>query len=136
MAVANETGVRRLADLRILVVEDHVDIAHILRLVLRKWGCAVTVCHDGPSALEAARELQPDVVLLDICLPGMDGHEVACHLREDEGEHRPVIIATTALNDAQTRRRSVESGIDLHLSKPLHAVHLRQQIVSLTGCAS
>ena len=75
--------------------------------------------HDGPSAIEAARDYRPDFVLLDIGLPGMDGYEVARRLREDEWCKDAVIIAISGYGQEEDRRRSKEAGFDHHLVKPI-----------------
>jgi DNA-binding response OmpR family regulator len=78
----------------------------------------ILVAHDGLAALEAADRLDPDVVLLDLDLPELDGLEVARRLRKGDGE-RPLIVATTGFGQAEDRRRTAEAGFDLHLTKPL-----------------
>jgi CheY-like chemotaxis protein len=104
--------------LRVLIVEDHADTAEAMALLLRIHGHAVEAFPNGPTALERAQAEPPDVVLLDLALPGMDGYEVARRLREQCGEKRPLLIAVTGYGREEDRRRSAEAGIDLHLLKP------------------
>jgi DNA-binding response OmpR family regulator len=83
------------------------------------FGHEVRVAFDGPAALDAARDVQPDVVLLDIGLPGgMDGYEVARRLQEQRADRRPLLVAVTGLGSEADRRHSSEVGIDLLLVKP------------------
>ncbi len=105
---------------RILVVDDNVDAATSLaRLLSRLMGQEVRVAHDGPSALEVAEEFRPDLVLLDIGMPGMDGHEVARRLRGRPEFERTLLVALTGWGQEQDRKKSSESGIDCHLVKPV-----------------
>jgi two-component system OmpR family response regulator len=111
--------------LRVLVVEDDQDNADSLALLLRLGGHDVEVTADGLSALQAVQSAQPDVVLLDIGLPKLDGWHVAKEIRQHRnGKRRPLIIAVTGYGDQPSRLRSYESGIDLHLTKPVNPVEL------------
>ena len=105
--------------LRVLVVDDHGDCACSLALLLRTWGHDVNMANDGPAALRLAAEQQPDVVLLDIGLPTMDGFKVAQALRAQAVVRRPMIIAQTGHCLPEHLHQSREAGIDLHLSKPV-----------------
>ena len=98
---------RRLPRRRILVVDDNVDAAESLaRLLTRLYGHEVRVAHDGPEALAAAEEFRPEVVLLDIGLPGMDGYEVARRLRERPEFEETLLVALTGWGQEADRRRS------------------------------
>ncbi len=105
--------------MRVLVVEDHKDQAHTLARLLEQCGHEVSVAFNGHSAVEQARLNQPDVALLDIGLPGIDGWEVARSLNEMAIEKRPLLVAITGNDTDNDRRISDEVGIDLHLSKPV-----------------
>jgi CheY-like chemotaxis protein len=107
-----------MSGLHILVVEDCDEAAASLALFLRRLGHHVRVAADGPAAIAGAGADKPDVVLLDIALPGMSGDDVARHLREHLLDKPPLIIALTGCGRESDRRRSEESGIDLHLVKP------------------
>jgi CheY-like chemotaxis protein len=100
---------------RVLVVDDAVDAAELFGEVLRMNGHDFRVAHDGPGALQVALEFEPDVVLLDLGLPGMDGYEVARRLREQGGNMR--LIAVTGYTRDPERLR--EAGFDDHLMKPV-----------------
>jgi CheY-like chemotaxis protein len=107
------------AALRVLVVEDHEDTAQSTSMLLALYGYEVHLAPDGPSALQAARSTHPDVVLLDLGLPKMDGWQVAKQLREQVNCKRPFLIAVTGYGRQIDHERSHEAGIDLHLVKPV-----------------
>ena len=109
---------------RVLVVDDNRDAADSLAMVLKLTGHQVLAAHDGPSALAVAAKFQPEIVLLDIGLPGMDGYAVARRLREAAGGANLVIIALTGYGQDEDRRRSQEAGIDHHLVKPVKPSYL------------
>jgi CheY-like chemotaxis protein len=105
--------------LRILVVDDNADAARLLSDSLQALGHRAVVAFDGPSALERASAFHPDVVLLDLGLPVMDGFEVAQRLRalpESEGLE---VIATTGYGQDIDRQRTRDSGFDAHMTKPV-----------------
>ena len=104
---------------RVLVVDDNGDAASMLARLLGRWGYIVEVAHDGPAALTLARESSPDIVLLDIGLPGMDGYEVARQLRKETTPPRPMIVALTGYGQEADRRKAREAGFDRHLVKPV-----------------
>ncbi len=103
---------------RVLVVDDNVDAAELLAEVLELDGHEVSIAHDGVTALERVGTFAPDVVFLDIGLPGMDGYEVARRLRERLGALTPKVVAVTGYGQAGDRQRSREAGFDAHLVKP------------------
>jgi PAS domain S-box-containing protein len=104
---------------RVLVVEDNIYAAKSFATLLRLDGHEVQIAHDGPMALQMATTFQPDVILLDIGLPGIDGYEVANRLRGQDEFRETRIIAMTGYGQPEDRRRSKESGIDYHLVKPV-----------------
>jgi CheY-like chemotaxis protein len=104
---------------RVLVVDDNVDAATSMTVVLRAAGYATEAAHDGPAALALARDFRPEVALLDIGLPGMDGFELARRLRA-EADGRPLLlIALTGYGGEDARRRAEAAGIDGYLVKPV-----------------
>src|SRR5262249_15426302 len=107
--------------LRVLVVDDNVDAAHSLAVLLRLWGHTVQVVHDGPSALIAARVLCPEVVLCDIGLPGINGYEIAPRLRAFPELQAAILVPLTGFGQPDDRERSSRAGFELHLVKPLDA---------------
>jgi PAS domain S-box-containing protein len=104
---------------RALVIDDNVDAADSLAMLLRLASCEVRVAHDGPQALEIAPSFGPEVVLLDIGLPGLNGYEVARQLRAIPQFNRTLLIALTGYGQEEDRRRSFEAGFDHHLVKPV-----------------
>ncbi|HEX5766310.1 MAG TPA: PAS domain S-box protein, partial [Woeseiaceae bacterium] len=103
---------------RILVVDDNEDAALALSRLLEASGHIVFQAYDGPSSLEAAKEHEPDVVLLDIGLPGLDGYEVAKRMRQDPALSEVLLIALSGYCQEEDRQRSREAGFDHHLAKP------------------
>lgn len=104
--------------LSVLIVEDREDAARSIAELVTLGGHAARVTTCGSDALRAAAAETPDVVLLDIGLPGMDGWEVAVRLREQAVVKQPLIVALTGYADEADRRRSQDAGVDLHWAKP------------------
>jgi PAS domain S-box-containing protein len=123
-----DTGV----PLRVLVVDDNVDAAYAMKHVLKLSGHRVVLAHDGPTALAAAAAEPPELVLLDIGLPGMDGYTVAARLRE-AGHDRAALVAITGYGQEEDLRRSTEAGFDHHLIKPVDGAMLRKLIAGMSG---
>jgi signal transduction histidine kinase/CheY-like chemotaxis protein len=115
----------RASPQRVLVVDDNRDAAESLALMLRLDGHEVRVAHDGPAALEAAHAFGPEVVLLDIGLPRMSGHEVAARLLQQPHGGRRLLVAMTGYGQDEDRRRSRDAGFDHHLVKPVDPQTLR-----------
>ena len=109
----------------ILVVDDNVDAADSLGAMLEAWGYEVTVAHDGPAALAALQDTLPDIALLDIGMPAMDGYELAAHLRFQPGCEALPIVAITGAGGPEDVRRSRAKGFSAHLVKPVSAASLR-----------
>jgi PAS domain S-box-containing protein len=121
--------------LRVLVVDDNVDAADSLAVMLELHGHAVAVAHDGPAALEAAGRFAPDVMLLDIGMPGMNGYEVAERLRQEEvrGGRRMLLVALTGWGADEDKRRAMSAGFDHHLTKPVDPAGLDAVLEAGTG---
>lgn len=109
---------------RVLVVDDDVDSADTLAGLFRIWGHEVRVTHDGPSALAEARAFRPEILLVDVGLPGMDGYELARSLRRQGLSGRLLACVSGWVSEAD-RRRAREAGFDLHLAKPVPLEVLR-----------
>jgi CheY-like chemotaxis protein len=112
------------AQLDILVVDDNADAAFMLKLLLEQWGHRVRVEHDAYGALESAAQQAPDVALLDIGLPGMDGHALAQRLRAMPSTSAATLVAVTGYGMDGDRRQTLASGFDHHLVKPVHTPDL------------
>jgi two-component system, sensor histidine kinase len=113
---------------RVLVVEDNPDAAEALVLLLRELGHEVAAVGDGGAAIEAARSMRPEVVLVDIGLPGMDGYALARELRKSPEIASARIVAVTGYGQPGDRERSTAAGIDAHLVKPVDAASLAQAL--------
>jgi PAS domain S-box-containing protein len=110
---------QQIAPQRILVVDDNIDSARTMAMMLRAMGHVVTIAHDGLAAIETTTQFEPQLVLLDIGLPGMDGYAIVAQLRALPGTRPMIIAALTGYGDEQDRRRSREAGFDHHFVKPL-----------------
>jgi signal transduction histidine kinase/CheY-like chemotaxis protein len=110
---------------RVLVVDDNADAAESLAVLLRMSGHEVEVAYNGPTALEAADSFRPEVVLLDIGLPELDGYEVARRLRENPRTQAALLIAVSGYGQDTDRDRSREAGFAHHLVKPIDFADLR-----------
>jgi CheY-like chemotaxis protein len=107
------------ASRRILVVEDNLDTVHSFVLLLRDMGHNVDYAINGYAAIETARRVLPDVVFLDLGLPGMTGFDVCRVLRSQRGMERTKIFSVTAYAQEEYRERALEAGCDVHLVKPV-----------------
>lgn len=115
---------------RILVVDDNIDSAESLALLLESDGNELRVAHDGETALIVAQAFLPDIVLLDIGLPGLSGYEVAEQLRAMPEMQHAVLIALTGYGRPDDQRRALEAGFDYHLVKPVDIEQLEKLIES------
>ena len=123
-SVALRPARKEAAGRRILLVEDHGDGRQMLADLLRLWGHEVEEAADGPAGLERLRQVVPDVALIDIGLPGLDGYELARRARG--GGRRVRLIAVTGYGQPADRRRALEAGFDAHLVKPVNLEQLRR----------
>jgi CheY-like chemotaxis protein len=101
-----------------MVVDDNLDSAETMAELVKLSGHDVRTAHDGPSALECARAFRPQVILLDVGLPGMDGYELARRLRAD-GLAGELMVSVTGYGEDEDRRQAEEAGFDHHLIKPV-----------------
>ena len=121
----------RSRGLRVLVVEDEPAVAEMLVMLLELWGHAVQAVHDGPAALVAAPTFRPHVALCDIGLPGMNGYQLARHLRQQVALNKLVLIAMTGYGQEEDQRRAREAGFDHHLTKPVNPVAFEKLLASV-----
>ena len=112
-------------------MDDHPDAADALAAVLELLGCPVRTSYDGFSALVIAEEFDPQVCLLDLRMPRMDGLELAARLKNRAGDRPLLLVATTALGDEATRSRTALSGFHAHLTKPVDVSMLVEEITRL-----
>ena len=110
-----------------------MDAATLLAEVLTGFGCAARAAHDGPSALEAADAFRPDVALLDIGLPVMDGYELARRLTQLPHLAELRLVAVTGYGQPRDRERSAEAGFHAHMVKPLDTTQLRDTLARLVS---
>ena len=103
---------------RVLVVEDYEDTREFMKFLLQDYGFDVAEATNGYEAIEAVKHSVPDLILMDISMPGMDGLTAARKIREQSGSEKPPIIAITAYGEA-ARRKALEAGCDASLSKPI-----------------
>jgi len=122
--------------MQILVVDDNVDSADSLAMLLRLMGHHVRTAYDGPGALDAVEERRPDLLLLDIGLPRVDGYQVAAQLRRDEANRHLFLIAMTGYGLEEDRRRSQEAGFNAHLVKPIDLDALTTLLTKLPTLAA
>jgi PAS domain S-box-containing protein len=115
---------------RVLVVDDNVDAAQVLAMYLEVAGHDITVEHSARRALDSARQHRPDVCVLDIGLPEIDGYQLARMLRSDAGTARTLLIALTGYGQEQDRARAMAAGFDHHLVKPVDSATLLDLIAS------
>lgn len=118
---------------RILVVDDNIDAADSLTLLLQTWGHEVRCAYDGQAGLDAACDMKPDLVLLDLAMPRIDGFELARRLRAQPGGYAVGLIAMSGLGREVDRQRGQDAGLDAHLVKPVDPRHLRQVIDAWEG---
>jgi CheY-like chemotaxis protein len=116
---------------RILIVDDNRDAAQALRELVEVWGYAAAVAFDPVEALQRARNFHPELVILDIGLPVMDGYELAERLRGIPGLEKVSIAAATGYGQDADRARAERAGIDAHLVKPVDGDRLRQVLGEL-----
>lgn len=104
---------------RVLVVDDNLDSAESLALLLEVMGHTVRSAHDGEQALAEAEAFRPEIVLMDIGMPRMDGYEAARRLRQAEWAAETILVALTGWGQDEDRKRSQAAGFDHHLIKPV-----------------
>jgi len=111
---------------RVLVVDDNIDSATTLAMVLDVMGHQTTLANDGLEAVRLAQDFQPEIVLLDIGMPKLNGYEACRQIRAQPWATQVIIIAVTGWGQDEDRRRSKDAGFDLHLVKPLDPLVVEQ----------
>jgi CheY-like chemotaxis protein len=118
-ATAGEEDTGLPASRRVLIVDDNQDAAEMLGVMMTAWGQDPKIAHDGLAALEAGAAFEPEIVLLDIGLPRLDGHETARRMRAQTWGRRALLIALTGWGQDVDVARSRDAGFDHHLVKPV-----------------
>ncbi|MFL5377904.1 MAG: response regulator, partial [Myxococcales bacterium] len=122
---------RSTRSLRVLVIEDTVDARETLQVMLEQWNHKVETSGDGIEGLGRALTHPPDVMLIDIGLPGMDGYEVARRIRQQLTAGRPHLIAMTGYGQPESRRRALDVGFDAYMVKPFDPDELQARLLSI-----
>ncbi len=117
--------------MRVLVVDDFPDAAEALAAVLEVLGCPVRACYSGPAALAIVKAFDPQVCLLDLMMPVMDGLELASRLKARSAGRPLLLVATTALGDADARAHTALAGFHYHLTKPIDVCVLIEALTEL-----
>jgi CheY-like chemotaxis protein len=118
---------------RVLAVDDNGDALEAVATLLRMAGHAVETAADGEAAIEKARSLRPDVMLLDIGLPGVDGYDVARWIRSEPWGGDVLLVAMTGWGQPKDKRQAQEAGFNTHLTKPIDAEELERVLASRPG---
>ncbi len=129
---ASETDQPTIRPLRILVVDDNQDLTEMLEMLLKELGHEVRTAHDGHPALEVALDFLPNVVLLDIGLPGMDGYELAKRIRRQPALTNVILVALTGYGQGINRQRSRDAGFDHYLVKPADFKMVQQILATVS----
>ena len=122
--------------LRVLVVDDNHDAAMGLSLILRALGHQSQVIYEGLTAVETALQYQPNLVLLDLGLPGLDGWEVARRIRQEPTLNKVMLVAITGWGSDDAMLRSADAGFDFHLVKPANVSRLKQIVAMVEAGAA
>lgn len=116
---------------RVLVVDDHQDSRTMLRMILNSSGHDVMEAADGLAGVNVAIEHRPDLAIIDIGLPELDGYEVAQRLRANELTKDMVLVALTGYSHDEDRQRALAAGFDLHLTKPIGLTELQEVLLQV-----
>lgn len=117
----------------ILVVDDNKDSADSLAMVLKAMGYEVRTAYDGQEGVEAAQSFHPQVVLLDLSMPRLDGYQAARRIRQQPGGKDMVLIALSGWCQEDDRRRCEQAGFDRHLAKPVEPEALQSLVENFPG---
>jgi len=128
-AAPSPRSVEKSPGREILIVEDNADARETLKMLLEMMGHKVHIASDGESGVAVAERVKPEIMLVDIGLPRMDGYEVARHIRAANGwPSRPLLIAVTGYGQESDRQRAIAAGFDLHMAKPIEPNQLMEVI--------
>lgn len=127
---ATPGGTSRAIKRRVLIVDDNADALASLSMVVRALGSETFDARDGLEAIESAGNLRPDVILMDIGMPKLNGYDAARRIRQEPWGHNVLMVATTGWGKEEDRRRSKEAGFDLHLVKPIDISAVQEVLAS------
>lgn len=130
-AIPNDESIIQQKSRRVLIADDNQDAANMLKLVVKMLGNEVRTAHDGQEAIEVAAEFLPDMILLDIGMPKMDGCEAARHIREQDWGKNMVLVALTGWGQDQDRQRTKDAGFNHHLVKPAEPIAIQQLLANI-----
>jgi CheY-like chemotaxis protein len=116
------------AQRRILVVDDNRDSVFTLAMLLKLFGNETQTAHDGLEAIDVAAEFRPDVILMDLGMPRLDGYEAARRIRQQPWGQKTVLVALTGWDQEETGPRSREAGFDFYLTKPVNPAALKAML--------
>ncbi len=128
---AEPCSIKPRAQLRVLIADDNRDQADSTALLVQTWEHLVAVAYEGRQTLRQARLFRPDVVLLDMAMPLLDGYEVARSLRRQRATRHLTLIAITGQDEEHQRHRAWEAGVDLLLAKPVEPLWLQTTLTLL-----
>lgn len=117
--------------MRVLIVEDTKTLLTLIQIYLMGWGFEFVEAQDGREALEKARKARPDLVITDVCMPGMDGFELTAAIRRDAALQRVPVVMLTTLKDDASREKGRRAGATAFLSKPVSVEELRGTVSDL-----
>ena len=118
---------------RVLVVDDNEDSADWLAMMLELMGHEVRTAHDGAAGVAVAGAFRPDLILMDIGMPILNGYEAAQHIRQKPWGREPFIVALTGWGSADDHRRTQDAGFDRHLVKPVDPAEIQKLLVELNA---
>ena len=121
---------------RILVVDDHRDSADSLVKLISALGYEAKAVYGGLEAVQQAKEFAPDMALIDIGMPGLDGYETVSRIRQQRASGHVILVAVTGRSEAEDKRRAYESGFDLHVAKPMTEQKLAELLALLDPSAA
>ena len=124
-----QIDVPRIAS-RVVIIDDNEDAAHTLAMLVEQLGGAASLAHDAASGLTAVQAFHPDIVFLDIGMPGTDGYDTCRRMRQDPAHRHVVVVAVTGWGQSQDKQRAREAGFDAHLTKPVDPTALARVIAS------
>jgi two-component system cell cycle response regulator len=118
---------------RILIVDDEVDNRELLQIMLKWEGFVTGTAADGEEALRCAAAEPPDLILVDLLMPGIDGYQLTATLKQNPKTHHIPVIMLSAMNDSATRKRALSSGANAYITKPIDRSELCEQVRSVLG---